>query len=237
MNHSHGFLRSILVVSALTFFATFQVAQAQSKNLAPDFSSRPAASKLVVLPVDIELFSLSAGGVPEPKADWTQAATKHFNTALKTKNNLLGLNVASMSESEVDEFAELSALHGAVATSIFRHHMLGRIALPTKDGKLLWTMGDAVKGLREKTGADYALFTWVRDSYASAERKAAMVAFALLGVGIAGGTQIGYASLVDLKTGQVVWFNNLFRQTGDLREEKPALETVSDLLKGFPAPQ
>ena len=32
---------------------------------------------------------------------------------------------------------------------------------------------------------------------------------ALLGVGLAGGSQTGYASLVDLRTGRVVWFNNL----------------------------
>ena len=92
-----------------------------------------------------------------------------------------------------------------------------------------------MKPLQEKTGADYALFTWVRDSYASSERKAALVAMALLGVGLAGGVQIGYASLIDLRTGQVMWFNNLARATGDLREEKPALETVEALLRNFPA--
>jgi hypothetical protein len=215
--------------------AIVPVVQAQSKNLAPDFTSRPTASKLVVVPVDVELFSLSAGGVPEPKADWTQSATQYFNAGLKSKSNLLGSNVVLMQESELDEFAELSALHGAVANSVFIYHMLGAAGgLPTKNGKLLWSMGDSVKALQEKTGADYALFTWVRDSYASAERKAAMVAFALLGVGISGGVQIGYASLVDLKTGQVMWFNNLARGYGDLREEKPALETVEALLKGFP---
>jgi hypothetical protein len=211
-------------------------AWAQSKNLAPGFTQRPANSKLVVVPVDVELFSISGGGVPEPKADWTQAATLHFNAGLKSKSSLLGANVFTMKDSELDEFAELSTLHGAVATSIFAHHMFGMAGtLPTKDGKLLWSMGDAVQGLREKTAADYALFTWVRDSYASAERKAAMVAMALLGIGVAGGTQIGYASLVDLKTGQVVWFNNLARGIGDLRDEKSALETVEVLLKGFPA--
>jgi hypothetical protein len=211
---------------------------AQSKNLAPNFSSRPASSKLVVVPVDIELFSVSAGGVPEPKADWTQDATKHFNTSLKAKSTLLGGNVTSLGESDVDEFAELNALHGAVATSIFVYHMFGGAGgLPTKDGKLQWSLGDAVKPLQEKTGADYALFTWVRDSYASSERKAAMVAMALLGVGLAGGVQIGYASLIDLRTGQVMWFNNLARATGDLREEKPALETVEALLRNFPAPK
>jgi hypothetical protein len=62
-----------------------------------------------------------------------------------------------------------------------------------------------------------------------------MVALAILGVGITGGIQIGYASLVDLKSGRVVWFNNLVRMSGDLREPKPAQETVEALLSGFPA--
>jgi hypothetical protein len=227
---------SCLVASTVILWCSMASAYAQSKNLAPGFSSRAATSKLVVVPVDIELFSLSAGGVPEPKADWTQAATKHFASALKAKSGLMGSNVSTLSEAEGDEFSELSTLHGAVAMAIFQHHMLG-LALPTKDGKLSWTLGDAVAALRAKSGADYALFTWVRDSYASSERKVAMVALALVGVGIAGGTQVGYASLVDLKTGQVMWFNHLLRPTGDLREEKPALDTVTDLLKGFPPVQ
>ena len=137
----------------------------------------------------------------------------------------------------MDELAQLNALHGAVAEAVFLHHMLGIAKLPTKDGLLNWTLGDAVQPLRDKTGADYALFFWVRDSYASAERKAAMIALALLGVGVSGGMQIGYASLVDLKDGRVVWFNNLARMSGDLREAKAAEETVEALLRNFPAAQ
>jgi hypothetical protein len=95
-------------------------------------------------------------------------------------------------------------------------------------------MGEGVQLLREKTGADYALFTWIRDSYASAERKAAMVAMAIFGVGLVGGSQVGYASLVDLKTGRVVWFNDLRRASGDLREAGNAAETVEALLRSFP---
>ena len=59
----------------------------------------------------------------------------------------------------------------------------------------------------------------------------------LLGVGIAGGSQIGYASLVDLNDGRIVWFNDLRRASGDLREAEPAKETVEVLLKGFPVSQ
>jgi len=77
----------------------------------------------------------------------------------------------------------------------------------------------------------------VRDSYASAERQAAMVGIAILSLGRAvplGGVQLGYASLVDLNTGQVVWFNRLQRGRGDLREGDKAAETLNALLAEFP---
>ncbi|WP_395688417.1 hypothetical protein [Caenimonas koreensis] len=227
----------VLAVATVVFFAV-PAAHAQSRNLAPGFVNRPVASKIVVVPPDMELFSISAGGVQEPKADWTQAAQTHFKSGLAAQSKMLGQTAADLTERDMDEFAQINALHGAVAESVFLHHMLGNaLKLPTKNDQLDWSMGDAVKPLRDKTGADYAVFFWVRDSYASSERKAAMVALALLGVGITGGTQIAYASLVDLRDGRVVWFNVLRRASGDLREAAPALETVDALLKGFPALQ
>jgi hypothetical protein len=74
----------------------------------------------------------------------------------------------------------------------------------------------------------------VRDSYASGERVAAMVVGALLGVGLSGGAQVGYASLVDLANGQIVWFNRLSRASGDLRDPERARESAEALLAGFP---
>lgn len=208
---------------------------ADSKNLAPGFSGLKKGALVTVMQPDVELFSISAGGVPEPKADWTDSAIKHVQEALNQKSAELDLKTRELSEDEADELAEINTLHAAVARSIALHHLTaGNLSLPTKDGKLDWSLGDAVQPLRQKSGADYALFIWMRDSYASAERKVAMVAFALLGVGIAGGVQTGYASLVDLRTGQVLWFNKLLRGTGDLREAEPARETVMALLKDFP---
>ncbi|HSH90814.1 MAG TPA: hypothetical protein VK996_12580 [Ramlibacter sp.] len=214
------------------------VVQAQSRNLAPGFTHRLANSTVVVVPADMELFSISAGGVMEPKADWTAAAQKNFKTSLDGQSRMIGKTAAPLTEADMDAFAQINALHGAVAESVFLHHMMGSVLkLPTKNDQLDWSLGDAVKPLKDKTGADYALFFWVRDSYASAERKAAMVALALLGVGISGGTQVAYASLVDLRDGRVVWFNMLRRAGGDLREPAPAVETVESLLKGFPVLQ
>jgi hypothetical protein len=206
----------------------------QSSNLAPGFSSRSKASRMVIVPVDVELFSISGGGVAEPKADWTQSAVANIDAVLAARKDSLGTGVERLLEKDMDDLTDLNALHAAVARSVFLHHSPGLLKLPTKNNLMDWSMGDSVKPLKDKTGADYALFMWIRDSYATAERKAAMVVMALFRVGVPGGAQTGYASLVDLNSGRVVWFNSLLRASGDLRDPASATETIDTLLKGFP---
>lgn len=214
----------------------FSAGASNSKNLAPGFTALAASDKVVLLPIDVQLFSLSMGGVEEPKADWTDAARQHMAAALAL--DTVGLKPQLLSENDADEFSELVSLHAAVASSISLHHSVaGSWALPSKAGLLDWDFADAMKPLHDKFNAQYALFLWVRDSYASAERKAAMVAMAFLGVSMTGGVQIGYASLVDLRSGKVVWFNRLARSAGDLRDAPAAQATVKELLSGFPSRQ
>ena len=205
-----------------------------SSRLAPGFTSRPAASRLVVIPADMELFSISAGGLTEPRADWTEAAQANFSKALALQSRRLGANTTALRPDQLDEFGEIAALHRAVADAVYLHHAGQTMKLPTKNGQLQWSLGDAVRPLKDKTGADYALFTWVRDTYASNERKAALVAMALLGAISPAGEQVGHASLVDLNTGRIVWFNDIHRFWGDLRDSQTATETVDALLEGFP---
>lgn len=220
---------------AMTLIGLASLAHAESRNIAPGFASLPKGARIVIMPADVELFSISAGGVPEPKADWTEAATTYLGDALARQRKSLGFDAADLSSADADAFSDINALHAAVAQSIAQHHFgPSSLRLPTKDGKLDWSLGEAVTPIHQRTGADFALFTWVRDSYASAERKAAMVALALLGVGLPGGMQTGYSSLVDLKTGRVLWFNLLLRGSGDLREADSAQETVKALLVDFP---
>lgn len=212
------------------FWAAVAAAQ---PNLAPGFSKLSPNSTIALMPTDVELFEISAGGVTEPRADWTEAAARNIMADLRARKQKLGARATEITGEQDEAVEALNGLHGAVARAIVVHHF-GGLNLPTKDGKLDWTLGPEAAKLREKSGADYALFTWVRDSYASAERKAMMVVGALLGVGMAGGVQQAYASLVDLRTGQIVWFNRMVRGTGDLREAEPASETLNALLTGFP---
>jgi hypothetical protein len=222
-------------VAALWFGLSSLVAaqSAPSRQLAPGFGGLPAQTKVAVAPLDVELFELGMGGVLTPKADWTAAASQHMGAALKRKASALGLDSQFIPDRVADDHAELLHLHAAVARAISIHHH-GALKLPTKEDRLDWSFGDALRPLREATGTRYALFTWVRDSYSSAERKAAMVGLALLGIGLAGGAQVGYASLVDMETGQVLWFNQSISAFGDLRDEKSAEASMDSLLAGFP---
>ncbi len=227
-------LRRLLVFTSLLVVCT--AAWSQS-NLAEGFKAIPPEARILLMPIDLELFSVSGGGVLEPRADWTDAAAKHMKSALLARKSSLRAASLELDERDADDFAEVNALHAAIARSIAFHHFgPNNFRLPTKEGRLDWSMGEAVKPLKARTGADYALFTWMRDSYVSGERVAAVVIMALFGIAMApGGMQVGYASLVDLNTGQILWFNRLVRGSGDLREADKATETLDALLANFPA--
>jgi hypothetical protein len=55
-----------------------------------------------------------------------------------------------------------------------------------------------------------------------------------VGVGISTGGTGGFASLVDLRTGDVVWFNKLDAGFGDLRNPDGAKTAIRELLKDMP---
>jgi hypothetical protein len=223
----------------------FSVTAAAQSSVADGFAKLPSGARVVLMPVDVELYELSGGGVLEPRADWTSAATRHIRSSL-LKSNLGVLELSG----EPDEAVErIVRLHRAVSSAVVIHHQ-GSLKLPTKAGRLDWSLGPEAALLGSRSGAEYALFVWLRDSYASTERKAAMAVAALAGFGISGaaqlgyaalvgmglnsGAQVGYASLVDLSSGRIVWFNGVSRRSGDLREETAAQETLDALLADLP---
>lgn len=196
-------------------------------------------SRILVMPPDIELSELTAGGLLEPNAAWTNTARRNVDTAL---TQALAPNAAQIvtyrppSDGSDYEPGHVQAvkLHNAVGISILRHKYVPALELPTKKDRFDWSVGEGVNGLRATYDADYALFTYMRDSFASSGRVALIVFGALLGVGVQGGSQVGFASLVDLSTGDVVWFNLLARQEGDLREADKAEDAVQHLLADIP---
>lgn len=197
---------------------------------------------VVLVEPDMELYEVLAGGAQEPRKVWTDTARRLYPQMARDILGRRGMTVVPdfnlpPATSNDDPLRQLMLLNQAVSISILQYSRSGsspNSGLRNKHGKFDWTLGPGVKALRDATGADYALFTYVRDSYTGGGRVAMrVVGFLLLGGDIGGGYQIGLTSLVDLRTGQVVWHNLLVDQAGDLRDEAGARETAEDLLKGL----
>jgi hypothetical protein len=130
-------------------------------------------------------------------------------------------------------------LNEAVGASIF----FLQDVLPTKRAVFEWSVGDGARHLQQDFAADYALFVFLRDSHASAGLVGMNVLKSVVGLAtgfvppMTSGLQVGFAQLVELETGKVVWFNKLTDSSADadLRTAPAAGEAVERLLEGCPA--
>jgi hypothetical protein len=205
--------------------------------------------KLLVLRPDVTVGSLTTGGMVQPRADWTDQARANIVAALKAQQAARGGNVTiiehrnSLPGVPEQELADVERLNLAVDQSIVDAKYLGN-TLPTKRRiGLDWTLGQDAVRLGQKTGYDYALFMHAEDEVASGGR----VALGVLGLAgcfigfcapnVGGQQQLDYASLVDLRTGEVVWFNVVTAGSeipgikfGDLRTPEGAAQMVDRLL-------
>ena len=119
-----------------------------------------------------------------------------------------------------NEEEQYRRLHAAVGMTLQQHHF-GYMGLPTKKlpdntRRFDWSLGPGIGGIGEKYNADYMLFVFYRDYQASGGRVAFAILAAAAGVGVATGDEGGFASLVDLKTGDVVWFNTVAVGAGEM---------------------
>ncbi len=192
--------------------------------------------RILIMEPDISYFLLTTGGVPELHAEWTTAARRNFATALRDYADARGTEIVMIGDA--DELSQIeidySKLHSAVGLTILTNH-IGAMKLPSKEGAFDWGLGPGVSEIGEKYNADYALFSYYRDYQASAGRIAfAVIAALAAGAAASTGGESGFASLVDLKTGEVVWFNYVAAGTGELRDEDGAVKAVNNLFKDMP---
>ncbi|MGR6328304.1 hypothetical protein ACU5AX_04505 [Sphingomonas sp. XXL09] len=208
------------------------------------FDLPPKSGKTILLmrPV-VSVGAQSMGGLFEPNRDWTETARRNIVAALAEHQASLGNRVVPAPESfgedarRADEYARLFA---AVSRAVIDYQFFVGNRLPTKKrdnkaGVFDWSLGDGVRDLPGAKDADYALFIFDRDAYGSTGRKILQVV-ALLGPGVAvkSGEHAGYAGLVDLRTGDLLWLNADAAMGGDVRDTDGARKRVAQLLEDFP---
>lgn len=220
----------------ILFFALSGCAVTQNVQTVETLESAGGQPTVLLMPPDIRYYVLTAGGVREPQAEWTEAARRNFSTAVQAFAADAGTEFEVLSDEDMTP-TEVSyqKLHEAVGNAIVQHHF-GVLKLPNKAGSFDWSLGPGVAQLAEAHDADYALFAFYRDQQASGGRMAiALLAAATVGAGMETNREFGFASLVDLRTGDVVWFNVVAAGSGELREAEGAQTAVTTLFKDMPS--
>ena len=90
----------------------------------PKIAGKVAGKKVALMPLDVELFSISGGGVLEPKADWTQQATQNLLNGIHKRKASAKIDLVEVKDVEEEKVISLSNLHeavgGAAAVTFFR---------------------------------------------------------------------------------------------------------------------
>lgn len=216
-------------------------AQAQEKSATkPGFAlAANTTARILVFRPSILVGEQSTGGLFEPNADWTDDARMLIGEALGRAQGQLGNVVIDYGEpigQDARIVAEYQALFTAVAQAVVEYQFFPGNRLPTKKrlGGFDWTLGAGIRQIARAGDADYALFIHTEDQYGSTGRKVAQLFSAAFGVSVVSGVHKGYAGLVDLRTGDLVWLNADAQMGGDVRTPEGAQRRVAQLLEDFP---
>jgi hypothetical protein len=227
--------RSVAIVGAIIALAGCATGAATKVRQIDRLESVGEHPRILIMEPDIKYYLLTVSGVPEPHAEWTAAARRNFASAVKAYADERGTEVIMITDSNEPGSAEIeySKLHAAVGLTI-QSNYYSQVSLPSKEGEFDLGLGPGVAEIGEKYNADYALFSYYRDYQASGGRVAFAVLAAVAGVGLSMGQEQGFASLVDLKTGDIVWFNIVDMGAGELRDEEGAVTAVAKLFENLP---
>jgi hypothetical protein len=217
-------------LAALVFLSACAVTSPQT--FTGQFEPPPANSRVVVMTPNVQLAILTAAGLPEPREDWSVSGRDNLASSIAAhiqgeSHTPSTLDPTTAMEGRV---GQIIRLHDAVGASLMQRAML-----PTQRDRFEFTLGDGVRELGQAHNADYALFVGANGTYASAGRVAAAVGLAMLGVGVPLGNQVAYASLVDLRTGNVIWFNTVLAAPNqDMRDPEGSASLVRSLMEDAP---
>jgi hypothetical protein len=202
---------------------------------ASDFVLPTEKARVLMLAPTADMALITAGGVREARADWTETAIANLNENFKTQLSAKGLDVVAQDPAK-DIDGQLLLLSEMVMVNAIMLGPNSAYGLPTKKDQFDWTMGDAVKPLGAAYDADYAMFVYSFGNFASAANQALQVGIGLLFGGVvipSGGERLTLISLIDLQDGDLVWVDA--RAMGDVRNPTEASAIVGDLVKRLSA--
>ena len=229
----------LLIIGSVMASPALAAMSAVNPALSQNLEQRP--KKVVLLPPQIFVFELSAGGVPTRMADWEAAARDNLVSAatrIASASHLLELiRAPQLQSADADLLEAHIGLYDRVAQSVFVYGRGDQSAWAHKKNEFDYTVGPGLAFLREQTGADAALIVLGSDFISSGGRKAAFIAGLALGIVMPLGQSFMTAGLVDLKTGNVQWMSFDASNSMDSRNAGDVDGLMRTLYQTYPGPR
>ena len=205
---------------------------------------RPLPKKVLLLPAEIRVHEISAGGVVEKVDEWSRTASSHatkYVRGLASERRLFELIEAPAlgqeEQAQLDQHVALYELVGASA-ALARASAFSVWQERAKDFD--YTLGPGLKALAERTGIDAAMIVIGTDYISSAGRRAAMVMGVLLGVVTGavilpqGGVSFLSVGVLDMRTGNLLWFGTDQSSATDFRNERDLHQMLERMFQTYP---
>jgi hypothetical protein len=203
-------------------------------------SSNPSLpKKVVVLPVNIEVVEVTAGGVEEKVPDWSREASQSVFKALS----------AAISKQQGMKEVAAPRFSGASAVNVDEHLALYKLVVNTasnigwehKIRRFDYGIGPGLRAVADQTGADAAIMVYGRDYASTAGRKARAVVgnIPIINIFTGPAPKLGHSfihvGVVDLRTGDLLWMNSDYREgSTNLRDPEDAANMVNEIFDWYP---
>ncbi len=195
--------------------------------------------KVVVLPADIEVSEVTAGGVEEEVPGWSAEAGKSvarsLSAAIKADGTLTEVKAPRYSKKTSAVLHEHLALYKLVVDTASRTNWEHKIR------RFDYSIGPGLKELQRTTGADVAVMVYGRDHVSTTGRKMKAIAGTIPFVNMLTGPspKLGYSfihiGMVDLRSGDLLWMNSEYREgASNLRNYEDANDIVGTIFEWYP---
>jgi hypothetical protein len=194
------FGRSILLVIGALVLAACAAPSRVYQSV--DALAPPVEPSVLIIPPDVEISLRTAGGILEPRADWSEEVSSDLDESLRGymfENDLRFVNYGdTLKDEDVDTIHHLNVVLDAIEL---------RQARKSVGGEREYALGETEIERLSAYGADYALVITLRASRASAGRQAVAFLAAVGGVPVETTTATFRAALIDLRDGHIKWAN------------------------------
>jgi hypothetical protein len=234
-------LWGLLMVWVLLAGCTTGPAAKVHYTLEQDPGSRPL-ERVVLLPVDVDVYEMSAGGVKEEVPEWSRSAEANIRSALLVSRGAGGsccvtepVDSSALTAQEREVLEE----HLALFDSVLANAIAWESVRKANSQRFDYTLGDGLAFLKTRYGIDAGLIILGEDVVSTTGRKTTAVVGAMFGVAVPLGHSILMGGLVDFASGDLLWMNYQVAAGGtqDLRDPESCLELAKKLMAGYPGLQ